>query len=171
MRSIKAFAILAVALQPICLAQQKSPISVSIVTPTPITQSGTDVRVNVTVTNVSDQPVKLYKAPGPDGQAEAANQVDVYDSDGKKLPRIDGPAIQMHGQTSHLPKRWISRTTVLVAPGQSCNDHLILSDLFDLKKPGTYTVTVRHEMRVHNSNSEDPLISVPSNTITVTLTE
>jgi hypothetical protein len=162
---------MAAALQTTCTAQQPPPITASITTPTPVTKSGTEIRINVTVANASDHTVKLYKALGSDGQAEAANQVDVYDADGKKLSRIDGPVVQIKGQTRHLPKRWISRTTVLVAPGQSCNDYLILSDLFDLKKPGIYTVTIRHEMRVLDSNSEDQLIDVSSNTITVTVTE
>jgi hypothetical protein len=171
MKQIAVFALMALALQSICIAQQEPPITVSITTPTPVTKSGTEVRVNVTVTNNSDHSIRLYKALGPDGQAEAANQVDVYDATGKKLLRIDGRAIQMQGQTHYLPKQWISRKTVPLEPGQSCDDFLIMSNLFNLSNPGKYTVTVRHEMRTYSSDSGDKLIDVPSNTITITVTE
>jgi len=165
------FALSTAGLQTICVAQQETPITVSITTPTPVTKIGAEVRINVTVTNKSDHAVKLYKALGPDGQAEAANQIDVLDGNGNKLSRIDGRVVQMGGQSYHLPKQWISRTTVHVEPGQSNNDFLILSNLFDLNKPGQYAVTIRHEMRTSSPGTEDKLIDVPSNTITITVTE
>ena len=98
MRSMTALGLLAVALQTVCIAQVKSPITVSITTPTLVTKTGEAIRVNVTVTNTSDHSVKLYKALGPDGQAEVANQIDVLDADGKKLSRIDGLAVQVRRQ-------------------------------------------------------------------------
>jgi len=171
MKSIAVYALLALALQTICIAQQESPITASITTPTPTIKSGTELKVYVTIANTSDHTVRLYKALGPDGQAEAANHIDVLDADGKKLPRIDGPAIQMNGRINHLPKRWISRTTIAVEPGKSSEDFLIVSNLFDLSKPGKYAVTVRHEMRADDSNPDIKLIYAKSNTITITVTE
>ena len=159
---------MAVAVQTSSIAQQKSPIAASITTPTPITKSGAEVRVDVTVTNISDHTVRLYKALGLDGQAEAANHVEVFDSNGKALSRIDGPEIQMRGETRHLPKMWISRKTVPVEPGESSSDFLILSNLFDLSKPGKYTVAVRQEMRSDDSDPDIKLVYATSNTITVT---
>lgn len=169
MKTIAVYALFAMALHVNCTAQQKSPISASISTPTPVIKSGTEVKVHVTITNNSDHTVRLYRALGPDGQAEAANQVDVYNDAGKKLSRIDGRAIQIQGQTHYLPKKWVSRTTVLVEPGQSCDDFLILSNLFDLSKPGKYTVSLRHEMRADDSDPNVNLIYATSNTITITV--
>lgn len=171
MKSIAAFALLAVALQISCTAQQESPIAASISTPTPTIKSGAELKVYVAITNTSDYTVRIYKALGPDGQAEAANHIDVYDAGGKQLSRIDGPAIQMNGQTRHLPKRWISRTTDEVKPGESSKDFLILSNLFDLSKPGKYTVTLRHEMRSDDSDPNLKLVYATSNTIAITVTE
>lgn len=169
MESVAVYAFLAVALQMSCTAQQQSPIAASISTPTPIIRSGAEVKVYVTITNNSDHTIRLYKALGPDGQAEAANKVEVYDANGKKLSRIDGRAIKINGQPRHLPKQWISRTTVEVKPGDSSEDFLILSNLFDLSKPGKYTVTLRHEMRADDSDPNVHLVCAKSNTIDVTV--
>jgi hypothetical protein len=171
MKSIAVIALLSVALPTICLAQKTSPITASITTPTPVTKCGADVRVDVTVTNDSDHIVRLYKALGPDGQAEAANHVDVFDAEGKALSRIDGRTIQLQEEVHHSPKQWISRKTVPVEPGKSLNDFLILSNLFDLSKPGKYSVTVRHEMRSDGSDPDHKLIYATSNTITITISE
>jgi len=171
MKLIAVYALLAVALQISCTAQQEAPITASISTPTPAIRSGAELKVNVTITNTSDHAVRLYKALGPDGQAEAANHIEVFDADGKKLSRIDGPAIQKNGRNSHLPKAWISRTTIAVGPGESSEDFLILSNLFDLSKPGKYSVTLRHEMRAGDSDPNIKLIYATSNTIAFTVTE
>ncbi len=153
MKSIAALAVLAAALQTACIAQVKSPITVSITTPSQVAKIGEAIRVNVTVKNTSDHSVKLYKALGPDGQAEAANQIEVLDVDGKKLPRIDGLAVQVRGQIYHRQMP-MSRTMIRLDPGQSNEDFLILNNLFDLSKPGKYRVTVGHGLRVDVPGSD-----------------
>jgi hypothetical protein len=169
MRSIAIAALIAATFPTMGATQQASPIRVSIASSAPETRSGAEIRINVKVENVSGTAVELYKALGPDGQAEAANDIDVYDSDGKALFRIDGRAIKVHGETRHLPKAWISRKTVPVEPGKSAEDFLVLSNLFDMTKPGHYTVKVRQELRIYNPPSEDRMIEEPSNTITITV--
>jgi hypothetical protein len=159
MKSIAVFALLAAALQSVCIAQLNPPVTVTITTPTPVTKSGAEIRIDVTVVNTSDNTIKIVKAPGPDGHADAANQVEVYDAEGNKIPLA-------HRQM------WISRKTVPVEPGKSYVDYLTLSKLFDLSKPGKYTVTVRHElMQLDEPRPEDRRMLIPSNPLTVTVTE
>lgn len=153
-------ALLAVALQTGSIAQQKFPDAVTIATPAPVVASGAEIKLNVTVVNTSDQTIRVIKALGPDGQAEAVNHVEIYDAEGKKLSWIP----------SH--QTWISRKTVSVEPGKSCDDFLILSNLFDLSKPGKYTVIVRHELMQPDAlRPEDRRIYIPSNTLMITVTE
>ena len=169
MKSTVIAAFLAIFLPMVGATQQASHVRVSISAPSPEAKSGAQVRINVTVENISGSTVELYKALGPDGQAEAANDVDVYDSDGNALFRVDGRAFKVNGQIRHLPKQWISRKTVPLEPGKSSEDFLVLSDLFDLTKPGHYTVKVRHQLQIPNPPSEDKVIEEPSNTITITV--
>jgi hypothetical protein len=161
-----------IAAQILCLAQQKVPIAVSISTPVPVVQSGNEIRINVSVRNLSDEPISLLKALGPDGQAEAVNHLEVFGADGKRLYRIDGPSHRSKdGVVSHLVKGGISRTSVSVAPGETSVDFLVLSNLFDLSKPGIYTVVARHElMRLEAPKPEDRVSFVSSNRLVITVT-
>jgi len=142
------------------VAQQPPRVAVEISTPTPVAKAGAEIRIDVKVTNESDGTIWLMKALGPDGQAESANGVEVYDGLGKRLPwAVDHPMI------------WSSRKGIRVAPGKSENDFLILSKLFDMNAPGKYTVIVRQELPPMDSASGKDTIYVPSKPLTITVTE
>lgn len=172
MKRMIAISLLTAALQTVCMAQQKSALAVLISTPTPVLTSGQQIRLDVSVTNTSDQAVRILKALGSDGHAEAVNRVEVYDSDGNKLSRTDGPAVQINGQTHHLLKRGMSRKTVPLEPGKSDKNFLILSHLFNMSKPEKYTVMVRQErMDLDQPRPQDRFSFVSSNTITIMVTD
>lgn len=159
MRSIAAFTLLAMTLQFSAIAQQKAPITVTISTPTPVVKSGAPIRIDVSVLNASDQPVRILKALGSDGQAEFVNRVQVYDAHGKPLPHATG----RHSA--------ISRKTIPLEPGKSANDFLMLTGLYDLLNPGLYRVVVRHEFAQPNAPQADARrLFVESNTLAITVT-
>jgi hypothetical protein len=158
-RSIAILALLA-SLQAISIAQQSAPVTVTISTPTPTAKIGAQISIDVSVLNKSNQTVRILKALGADGQAEFVDHVQVYDADGKPLAWIAG----RHSA--------LSRRAIPVEPGKSSVDFLILTNLFDLSKPGTYTVRVRHELlQLDAPKPEDKRMFVPSNTLTITVTE
>lgn len=153
-----------------CSAFATAQVSVTIDTPTPVARSGSAIRLDVVVKNESGHAIRLYKAPGEDGQAEAANDVDVYDANAKALPRIDGRKITRQGKTLQLPKSWISRKIVPLEAGESAKDFMILSDLFDLSKPGEYLVKVRHMRPGEEDGSGPRQFYSTSNTIRIKIT-
>jgi hypothetical protein len=129
------------------------PINVSISTQTAAVKSGTKIRIDVTETNLSDHAVITLKDPGPDGDAEVANYIEVRDSSGNKLP-VRRPKLLT---IKRLP----------LAAGQSIHDFMILSDFVDLSAPGTYSVWVRHELE--ELDQPDPILFVPSNELLITV--
>ena len=142
---------------------QTYPVTVSITTPEKAVKSGSEIRVNITVTNNSDETVRTPKVLGLDrqgGQPESANGIDVTDSKGQPLRRLPGH------------QSWLSQALKALKPGDSDEDFLILTKLFDLSKPGQYTVGVRHEI-MEPDESEDGFkrIFVPSNSISITVTD
>lgn len=156
MRPIAVLALMTV-LQSISIAQQRFPASVAISTPTPIARSGTEIRLNVSVEDKSDHVLRILKSP--DGHAEAVNRVEVFNSDGARLPLTNGI------------RHWLSIKSTSLAPGESYDSFLILSELFDLRKPGTYSVTVRHELlQLDAPKQEDRKLFVPSNSLEITVT-
>jgi hypothetical protein len=155
-----------------CAQTSRQPFTVLIQCPQSEVKGGTEVRLLITVTNTSDQDVDLYKTPGPDGHAEDVNKIDVRDASGNLLKRADSQIIEIGGTQHTVPKRFrISRKGVILKPGESLEDFTILSNLFDLSKPGKYTVTAQNERRSGDSSHELKLIYVKSNTITITVTE
>ena len=159
MKAIATFALLA-ALQFACGAQEKPQIKVTVTTPTPVAQTGRDIRIDIAVANVSDHTIRIMKALGPDGQAEAVNRVEVYDAGGKKLSWLN------------RSQGWISRKTLPIEPGNSSDDVLILGKLFDLSVPGKYTVVVEHELMQRDApRPADRRFFVASNTLQIVVTE
>jgi hypothetical protein len=153
-------------------AEDKAPVTVLIQCKQTVVKSGSEVKLLVTVTNTSDQDLDLYKTPGPDGQAENVNKVEVRDESGNILPRADVQTVNIGGKLRTFPKKIaISRAGVTLKPGESLEDFTILGNLFDLSKPGKYAVTVQNERRSGDSGHELKLIYVKSNTITITVTE
>ena len=159
MKSIIAFTLLVAAFDSTCIAQQEFPVSVTIATSTPIAKSGADIRVDVTVVNTSDHSLRILRSP--DGHAEAISQIEVRDADGN-IP-------------SFLSTGWqkgMAIKKVSVEPGESNQAFLILTKLYDLAKPGNYTVRLRHEYYESDPSSSNlKRILVPSNTITINVTE
>ena len=98
------------------------PINVSISTQTSVVKSGTKIRIDVTETNLSDHGVITLKDPGPDGDAEVANYIEVRDSAGNKL-RVRRP-------------RLLTIERLTLAPGQSIHDFMILTDFCGFECPG-----------------------------------
>jgi len=165
-------AVIVVASSMYSVAEDKAPITVSIQCVQPVVKSGSEVKLLITVTNKSDQDVDMYKTPGPDGHAEDVNKIDIRDASGNLLKRVDFQIVEIGGVQHKLPKRIrISRAGIILKPGASLDDFAILSNLFDLTKPGKYTVEVQNERRSGDSSHELNLIYVKSNTITITVTE
>ena len=54
--------------------------------------------------------------------------VEVLDSEGKSLPRIDGVTFIHDGKKTMMPKSW-TRKGVTVKPNQELHDFLLLSNL------------------------------------------
>lgn len=154
-----------------CWGQSSAEFTLAIHTNTPTVKSGTPVRLDITVTNTSDQPICFYKYPGPDGTAEAANSFEVRDASGNRLRRTDGRTVWIHGVPHTLLHGWPSRRGVDLKPGETLDDFAILSNLFDLTKPGRYAVTARQYVPFVHPGAKPTGISAGSNTIEITVTK
>lgn len=131
----------------------------------------TPIRLDIVLANLSTETLHIDKASNRDGQAEAYLSVEVRDSGGKPLRRTDGQTIIKNGRQYTIPKRWLTRKGVPLEPNQKLRDFLLLSGLFDLSTPGTYTVTTRAEIRSPYSGPEIKWIEAISNKTTFTVTQ
>jgi len=141
------------------LVSQSVPVNVLITTPESTVRTGATVRINVSITNVTAHTIEIEAPQGRSGSAQETNYVTVYDEDGKKLPvRIDSIRLGTRG--------------VMLGSGKSFEDFFMLSDLADLKRPGTYKVQVRHEFWHDNpAINKSTRTLIPSNILTITVTK
>jgi hypothetical protein len=138
------------------------PFSLTISTEHDRVKVGSEVLVQITLTNTSDQEIALGKAPGNLPQAESEYLVEVHDSRGQTAPDTD------YGRKIKQNKIVVSfsRVSATVGPGESLKDGVILTKLYDLSRPGKYSVQL---LRKVPPQLGDGLIK--SNKVTITVTE
>ncbi len=132
---------------------------------------GSSVDVYVVTKNVSTQSIVLRRQEHPQdtGMLGSVFRVDISDSLGNSLPETAlGESTDQTHQSAPDPAAMASAraagTLVSLKPGQDWRNTLRVSDLYDLSKPGLYTIQVRRW-------DDETKTWVKSNTITVTVTQ
>ena len=112
--------------------------SVTLHAPSAPIKSGEEVRLDATVTNISDHAIRFGRTPGIVPHEELSYQIEIRDALGKE------PSLTPFFQ--HLKENpsstWGSYTTYSVEPGKSFDDELVITRLYALTQPGRYTVSV-----------------------------
>ena len=106
-----------------------APISLEIAIPSTGVKVGSEIRVTVTVTNVTAEPIDIAV-----GTAELMYKIELRDVSGNSVP-----------QRKYI--RTLTLGPLKLGPGESHHDELVLSRIYDLSHPGTYVVQVRRQSR------------------------
>jgi hypothetical protein len=136
-------------------APARSPISVTISTPSPTIKVGADLKIDEALTNTSDKPLNgspngTLKVRDSNGKAvseveELKPAVETVPKDGSRVPIVRAP------QGSYQ--------MLIMLPGTT-HYELIVNKYFDFSKPGTYTIQLSENFHGFVVNS---------NTVTVTV--
>ena len=127
-------------------------------------KSGADVRLRVTVTNISDNTIRFGRTPGIVPEEESSYDIEVRNAPGQ-LP----PLTPFFRHLKENPaSTWGSYTTYSLEPGKSFDDELVITKLYVLTEPGKYTIWV--------ARGQDPLEKsgkgvVKSDDISLTITK
>jgi hypothetical protein len=148
----------------------EAPFSIMITAAPEVVKSGSEVRIDIVYTNVSDHEIELVWVYGAVG--EFFNRVEIQDDRGLAVastkyghdlpgrdvaPRGPGPYYVSRGSMGSL---WFKR----MPPGKTLQDAIILTKLHDLSRSGRYTVQVERF-------DETTKTFVKSNKIAITVTE
>jgi hypothetical protein len=117
--------------------------------------AGSDVTLDVSLTNTSNQDVSegvMYM--GATG-LDSTLRFEVRDGNGKLVPKRTYPHPEL--ATGSVKFRTIS-------VGETLTQHQTVSALYDLRKPGKYTV------QAFRSTSDNPSDDIKSNIVTITVT-
>jgi hypothetical protein len=120
-------------------------------------KAGSEIRIGVEVVNVTDHTIS-YSIARTDGKrwSELTYRVMVHDVQGVSPPLAD------MGRAISSPEYRFSSGFGSLGVGQSVKDFMIISELYDLTRPGTYEVTIQ--------GSDVKGTGVNSNPITITVT-
>lgn len=161
MKTVLSLVLLAIPFGAVPSRSEQQPFSLTISAEHDSVKRGSEVFVQIKVTNTSNQQISLAKAPGNLPQAESEYSIDVRDSGGREAPLTD------YGRKIKEKKIIVSmsRDSLHIEPGESQNDGVIVTKLYDLSRPGKYSVRVAREIPPRWGGG-----IVQSNTINITIT-
>ena|SRR2546428_606902 len=150
---------------PCALAKSRKPdISIVLSTPLQSISVGSEVRIDVVTTNVSHHAVPHTTGPGVPGHDDLIT-VEVRDGRGDSVLEKEPDQSSCNGRAGCkiIRLKLGSQVMHLLAPGETFRDQIVVSDLYDLSRPGEYTIRARRP-------DEATKIPATSNTIRITVT-
>lgn len=118
---------------------QSEVLRMSISTPDEVVKSASAVRVKVTLTNTSPEYlIQVHRSKGQ-SSVEENYVIDVRDSSGNPVKDTEARKKWRDGE------RWGSNIAVLLRPGQSMQDEVVVSLFCDMTRPDEYTVRLRRK--------------------------
>jgi hypothetical protein len=135
----------------LCQQPNQTPFKIAITAESPTVVAESDVSIKVSLTNTSDHDVDegaMYKT----GELDSTFRFEVRDEHGKLVPKRTYPHPEL--ATGSVRFRTISR-------GETYTQNQQVSALYDMRKPGKYTIQVWRR---------NPDYDIKSNIVTVTVT-
>jgi len=129
-----------------CLAMaQSSPppvVSIALIMKDTSIKAGSKVWVDVVTANQSDHAVGPGFYPGPLEGEDFSTRIELLDSQGKPVPikPPDQSGCKGDPNCKVVYRSYGSFVAVTVDPGASFKSGFLISTLYDLSKPGTYTI-------------------------------
>lgn len=142
-------------------------LSLTITAPARPVKAGTELRMSVTVRNISHQTIKLVSLADSSYEYE----IKVRDANGHLAPA----AARLRNRDKRLPRYSGSTFARDLQPGASYVDHITVTELYDLTRPGKYTISVARQLNryevtvVGRPPKKLPNATITSNSVTVTV--
>jgi len=116
--------------------------SLSIAAQPSMVKSGEDIRVNINIANGSNKPLSLVRTVGK-GTAEFSYAIKVTRQDNLPVNRTDYGLSLVGAGTIALRT---SNRLLDLPPGQSYTDYFLLNKIYDVSRPGVYTVQIQQKL-------------------------
>jgi hypothetical protein len=123
----------------------------------PTVKLGTEINVDVILTNTSNRNISFAKANGV-AKGHLVYTVSVKDEKGNAVPARKTREANPEEDSASFANIEVTNFQVLtLVPGQTLRDQIVLSKLFDFSHPGKYTVRVQRAQPnnkiLHESNA------------------
>lgn len=160
--AITACVLMAVPIQGQAHSRANDEFSVTLRGPQKPIRAGAELRLQVTITNISDHNVLFARTPGITPDETLSYQVEIQDSQGR-APKETPYLRNLNENPSSFFGSFI---TITLGPGKSFDDVVVVTRLYAIATPGKYRIRV--------ARGQQPLRFTPkhlvkSNEITVTV--
>ncbi|HTX36141.1 MAG TPA: hypothetical protein VME43_14020 [Bryobacteraceae bacterium] len=162
--------------------------SITLSAPQTVFKAGSEVKIRLVFKNISSGEVPYGRTLGigVEPHGEFLNDVEVRDAKGDSMPKTDyyralrgdrEAAARLAGAlNSGKPSGPVhvvigfnySMTAYMLKPGESREEDIVVSKLFDLSKPGQYTVTASRRLLDYDNDPRSKIIA-KSNALTITI--
>jgi len=136
-----------------------APFSVSITLAQDVVKAGSEVRLDIVLTNTSNENIVIA---GWEDQNCEIYEIEVHDSDGKRLPQrneclpSENPNQTTVCVTASSPVvRTCTPQNQVVRPHGELKEEILVNELYDLSRPGKYTIQAQRE------NNPKTIVTVP----------
>ncbi len=143
-------------------ASTRPAISVTISPSSDVVKLGSELRIKIVITNISNRELDVGRPVGNGPQGEFRNLIDVRDERGNAAVKTKYYRQIRGEEVTHGGIR-LETTDSLLKPGESTAEEVVVSKLYSLEKEGKYTVQTQRD-------DPDSKALVKSNRITVTVT-
>jgi hypothetical protein len=144
----------------------RQPFSLTVTTPQSIITAGAELRVQVTLKNITDHDIFVSRDFARE-TAERNYVIDVRDESGQIAPDTAYNRKRKDpGDAKHPNVRYGSHMLETLKPGEELNDDAVVTKLYDITLPGKYSLQVSRQ----SSDAPGGNI-VKSNKIGITVTE
>ena len=130
-------------------------------------RTGAEVKLEILLANLTDHQIEIGRFNHPDGP-DIEYSFDVRDRQGRKVP-LTRYRRSLHGTPGKRDDRHdcgdCSGSGQDLDPHEKTSDEIVISKIYDLRQPGTYTV------QVSRPQGDESHMIVKSNLITLTITE
>jgi hypothetical protein len=134
----------------------KQPLSLAISAPEHVVKVGSELKIRTTLTNVTNHVIRLR-----DRIRACDYPAQVRDESGNLAPETD----YLRSLKCHARFNESRNILVILRPGESREDEIIINQLFELNSPGNYSVQVSRS--IPKELGPEP---IKSNVITITVT-
>jgi hypothetical protein len=136
--------------------------SLTIVAPYQSLKSGAELRLRITVKNISGRPIAFIRSPGSVPEEGFRYAIEVRDDQGRLAPISEYVRELKKKATGTFESRYAR----WLKPGESFEDEVTTTKFYDLTRPGKYAISVSREIL---PAQELPKGKVTSNSVIVTV--
>jgi len=147
----------------VCAQVAPSPFSLTLSSFVKVIKAGSEARLEIVLKNTSNHEFSITKSNAED-RAESHYYIDVRDSKGRPVPDTEYAHTVSNLNSKPTTQFVFSEVVHTLNPGESLSDIAVITKLYDLSRPGEYTIIVSRKISRELGKG-----TVKSNPITITV--